>query len=170
MEEFEKNTNIQPQPEGTGFQPEAMRDLTRESIYVGSNYNDFMKHYQSNNVKFSILGALLGAYYFLYRKLYLETLIIFIALSTLSSLLYSLNLGYIPSTAISILIYGFSFYPLYFRKMEKKVREINNDVLLEKSGGTSMAGPLILIGLTVLAIAIFIFAFALLIAGLSMFG
>lgn len=101
---------------------------------------------RSQTQKFCWWAMLFGPMYFLYRKMYLETLVIVIAAYFLPSSIY-----------VSILVWlieGIVFYPLYQRFARRRIDALlakNNTLneteqleLLHRKGGTSLLLPVII--------------------------
>lgn len=112
--------------------------------------------------RFNVFAALFGITYFIYRKIYKISLILFLIL-----LLLSIIFGY--HFIIYNIILGFIFYPTYKYHIDKKVKQIKikyknlkeNELLeiTEKKGGISKIGEVVLIVRSVLLYGIYIFLF-----------
>lgn len=109
----------------------------------------FLNFVQSDNkISFNLPALLFTSLYFMYRKLYVESIAILVVSNILS---YALpKLGFL-SLAINLLA-GLFFNYLYFLKAEKTVNEAQSimnqrerDEFLRKKGGTNIVAMLILL-------------------------
>ena len=112
---------------------------------------------------FNIFAALFTVFYFLYRKMYLAALLVFIA----QGIVVDAKNGYI-TIAFMILI-GFLFYPIYKIHIDGKINKIkeqtSNEEEIEKmcteKGGTSIAALLVLLIPVILLVVILAIGIAL---------
>ena len=126
-------------------------DLIKE--YVGNNYNDF------KNTKFSIPTFFLGIYYFLYRKMWLYTILTILIAIASFILTFVFELWYllfIPT--IYMIFMSIKFNELYLNIAKKKVEKIKSNNpdktnqelvnICKKKGGVSILAvilPMVLI-------------------------
>lgn len=128
--------------------------------YVGENYEKI------KNTRFSLPTFFLGAYYLLYRKLWLCG-ILYIIINFFATIYIDTDYGVIISLALN-LFFSFKFASLYLAKANNSIDKIkqqsldktNQEILAlcRKKGGTSIAAPIIM-GL-ILTFMFFIILFA----------
>lgn len=112
---MEENQEIEIESIGQTFQfhkPASSFEEECERALAGSdNFYD-----RSKSAKFSYTALLFGPFYYLYRKMYMEGLLMMLVLSVLP----------VPPqmSVIVWLIEGLAFYPLYRFHAEKKIRKI----------------------------------------------
>ena len=84
------------------------------------------KIYDKMNKKgsFNIYAGLFGIYYFLYRKMFLYSFIIFLIQIVVANLLNALKVSDFFSILVTFVISGFLFYPLYKMHIKNKIEKI----------------------------------------------
>lgn len=112
---MEENQEIEIESIGQTFQfhkPASSFEEECERALAGSdNFYD-----RSKSAKFSYTALLFGPFYYLYRKMYIEGLLLMLVLSVLP----------VPPqmSVIVWLIEGLAFYPLYRIHADKKIKKI----------------------------------------------
>ena len=117
-----------------------------------------------NKISWNWSAFFLTGYWMLYRKMYIETLIMTLATMLLGSIPV---IGFLVPISVYI---GLGMYgnTLYFNHVNKKMLEISRfdssmkDSLIVKKGGTNLALPLILLIIFVLVLLLCILAFVIL--------
>lgn len=97
-------------------------------IFIGRNYKKIyskLENPKKINKSFNIFAFLLGPFYYVYRKMYLISILLFISIALLFSILPFLSNG-----VVSGIIWGVLFIPLYKWHINKKINtfktKINN--------------------------------------------
>lgn len=114
----------------------------------------FLNFVQSDNkIAFNWPALLFTSLYFMYRKLYVESIAIFVVSTIISYALPKIGL----ITLVINILAGLFFNYLYFLKAEKTVKEAQSimnererDEFLHKKGGTSVIAMIILLVASVL--------------------
>lgn len=146
-----------------------MQKEQQYAIYFGKSIEYFLARLEDykagNKYTFNISAFLLGAVYFMYRKMYKEG-VIFLALIYIEQMIEfnletSFNLTFIYSTGFNVfmtiflaLISGFIFNRLYLKKTIGIVEEFDctgsSEETIQQKGGTSMAGVIALVLLIII--------------------
>jgi hypothetical protein len=134
------------------------QDMSLEDaiIYAGQNSESFVREFKAlnkNKLTFNIFAALLGPIYFMYRKMYLSS-VLFILLSLVIEDIPFLNILY-------MLLMGIAANYIYYNKASYEIRTINekyknnNTVrkeILRQTGGVNIALPMICVSLLVISL------------------
>lgn len=127
--------------------------------FVGKNSDYYLRKFEEiqitgNKISWNWPAFFISGYWLLYRKMYIQALIMILGSMVLGCIPF---IGWLVPIALPI---GMGMYAnaLYFDHINKKMIEINKfdsnikDSLIFKKGGTNLALPLVLAGIGILGI------------------